>query len=72
MMSTLRNVGDTFGFYAEPSSSLLQRFLAAVRTYGSGIRGGLEAARTYHELTRQGVPHEIAVERIFDRELSGR
>jgi hypothetical protein len=73
MMSTLRSVGNALDLQVEPvSPSLFGRLLAAVRIYWSGIRGGMEAARSYQELTRQGMPHEIAIERVFDRHLGGR
>lgn len=72
-MSTIGSAGKALGFYLEPKSdALVWRFLTLLQTYWSAVRCGLSAARTYHELTRQGTPHERAVERIFDQHLGGR
>lgn len=72
MMSTLRSV-NTLDLFAEPkATSALRRLVGAVQTCWSAIHDGLAAARTYHELTRQGAPHETAVERVFEQHLGGR
>jgi hypothetical protein len=73
IMSTIGSAGKPLSFYLEPKPDAhVWHFLTDLQTYWSAERCGLAAARTYHELTRQGAPHETAVERIFDQHLGGR
>lgn len=72
-MSTLRSVGNGLDLFAEPNTApVFWRIVGAVQTCWSALRDGFAAARTYQELTRQGAPHETAVERVFDQHLGGR
>jgi hypothetical protein len=70
---SISSVDKALNFRREPKLGPgLAGVLAAVRTYWSAMLDGLAAARTYHELTTRGVPHEVAVEKTFDRHLSKR
>jgi hypothetical protein len=44
----------------------LARFGKGLRTYWSALTEGLAAARNYHELTARGMPHDVAVRKIFN------
>jgi hypothetical protein len=43
-----------------------QGLLASVATYWKALRDASAALREYEELTRSGIPHEKAVERVFE------
>jgi len=72
-MSSISSADKALNFRGEPRSRPgLADVVGAVRTYWSAMFDGLAAARTYHELTTRGVPHEVAVEKMFDRHLANR
>lgn len=69
-MSTIKSYDDALDFYpAEASNPILSRFGRAVRLYWRGLCDGLAAAGAYKELTRRGVPHDVAAHRVFDLHL---
>jgi hypothetical protein len=49
-----------------------RRFFSGLTTYLSAIRDASAASHAYDELVRRGVPHEVAVERVFEDHLGGR
>jgi len=70
-MSTIKNFDDALDFLPRSErSSLLSRLAAEVAVFWSGLRDGLAAERTYDELSRRGVPHELAIREAFERHLA--
>ena len=66
-MRTLR-ISDRLDF----GDDRLARFVGALGTYWSALQAGHAAARAYQELTARGIPHEAAVQQIFNDHFSGR
>ena len=70
-MSTIKNFDDALDFLPRSeSASLLSRLAAEVAVFWSGLRDGLAAQRTYDELSRRGIPHDLAVRKAFERHLA--
>jgi hypothetical protein len=49
-----------------------RRFFSGITTYLSAIRDASAASHAYNELVRRGVPHDVAVERVFEEHMGGR
>jgi hypothetical protein len=69
IMATARSIDS--GLHLEPREIPGRRFFSGLTTYLSAIREASAAAHQYETLTRHGVPHEQAVERVFDEHFSG-
>ena len=70
-MSMIKNFDDALDFLPRnEQTSLLSRLAAEVAVYWSGLRDGLAAERMYYELSRRGVPHDLAVRTVFERHLA--
>lgn len=69
-MSTIKSFDDALDFYPAINDSPLARFGRAVRIYWNALGEGLTAARTYHELTRRGVAHDLAVRKTFNEHFA--
>lgn len=69
-MSTIKSFDDALDFYPASNDRPLPRLGRTVRTYWNALSEGLAAARTYHELTRRGVAHDLAVRKIFKDHLA--
>ncbi len=70
MMSTIKNFDDAFDFLPSERQNLLSRLAAEIAVFWSGLRDGLAVHRTYDELRRRAVPHDLAVKRAFERHLA--
>jgi hypothetical protein len=67
IMSTIKSFDDALDFYPVATQRpLLARFGGALRTYWEALGDALAAARSYQELTRRGVPDNVAVRQVFD------
>ena len=66
-MSTIKSFDDALNFFptaaGRPALARIGRFL---QVYWGALRDGLAASRAYHELMRRGVPHDVAVHKIFN------
>jgi hypothetical protein len=70
IMSTI-NYDDALDFLPRSErAGLFSRLAAEVAVYWSGLRDGLAAERMYDELSRRGVPHDLAVRKVFERHLA--
>ena len=66
-MSTIKSFDDALDFYPDAGHRpLLSRLGGALRVYWDALGDALAATRSYHDLTRRGVPHDAAVRRVFD------
>lgn len=68
-MATARSIDSAL--HLEPREVPGRRFFSGLTTYLSAIREASAAAHEYETLTRRGVPHEEAVERVFEEHFSG-
>ena len=48
----------------------VRRFFSGLTTYLSAIREASNASHAYDEMVRHGIPHEEAVERVFEENFS--
>lgn len=73
-MGAIRNYDDALHFLPkyQAEDSLAVRFAKGLRAYWTALCAGLAAARTYHELTARGVPHEQAAREVFELHLDTR
>ena len=87
-MSTISIYGNPLSFLPKPQAraGFLSRVASGIPLYSSALRIRtrkrwsqrsptrlrLAAARTYRDLTARGMPHEAAVEAVFDRHLNAR
>lgn len=69
-MSTIKSFDDALDFYPASNDRPLARFGRTVRIYWNALADGLAAARTYHDLTRRGVAHDLAVRKIFNKHFA--
>ena len=70
-MSSISSLDKALDYEPQPKLRAgLWHHVTTVGSYWSAILGGLAAARAYNELTARGVPHEVAVETVFDRHLN--
>ncbi len=66
-MSIINSLDDALDFYPVAGHRpLLVRLGGALRLYWDALGDALAAARSYHELTRRGVPHDVAVRQVFN------
>ena len=73
-MSTISIYGNPLSFLPKPQAraGFLSRVASGIPLYWRALCDGLAAARTYRDLTARGMPHEAAVEAVFDRHLNAR
>ena len=72
MMSIARNFEESLGFLPhEQVKSPFARFIEPVAVYFGALRDGLAAAHKYSDLTGRGVPHDVAVNAVFEQHLKG-
>lgn len=69
-MATARSIDSVV--HLEPREIPGRRFLSGLTMYLSAIREASAAAHEYETLTRRGVPHDEAVERVFEEHFEGR
>ena len=69
-MASVRTLDGALRF--EPRETPVRRFFSGFTTYLSAMREASEAAHTYEELVRRGIPHQEAVERMFGEHFGGR
>lgn len=72
IMSTIKSFDDALDFFPRQPVSALSRFWTTLRIYLGAMSDGLAAARYYHQLTGRGVPHDVAVQKIFGEHFNGR
>src|SRR5262245_52885554 len=73
MMSTIKSFDEALDcFPGAGHRHTLTRFGKGLRTYWGALTEGLAAARRYHELTARGMPHDVAVQRIFNEHFHAR
>jgi hypothetical protein len=70
IMAHVRSLDGAFDF--EPRSFGVRRFFKGLSVYLNAISEGAAAAHEYTSLTRNGVDHEKAVERVFEDHFSHR
>ena len=71
VMSTIKNFDDALDFLPRSEHTrLLARLVAGLAIYWSGLSDGLAAERMYAELSRRGIPHDLAVKKVFERHLA--
>ena len=71
-MSTIKSFDDALDFYPQGPVSALSRFWTTLQTFIGAMSDGLAAARYYHQLTGRGVPHDVAVQKIFGEHFGAR
>lgn len=69
-MSIARNFEEALGFLQpEDVKSPFARVIARGAVYCGAVRDGLAAAHKYSTLTGRGVPHDVAVNVVFQQHL---
>jgi hypothetical protein len=63
-MSITKSFHESHSLHA--ASDRLAGFGSALHLYWDAMREGLAAAGKYQELTARGVPHDVAVRRVFN------
>jgi hypothetical protein len=73
-MTTIKSFDDALDYFPGPAGrrSFLSRFGSTIKIYWASLREGIAAARLYNDLTRRGVPHDMAVRQTFDACFNGR
>jgi hypothetical protein len=69
-MATARSIDSAI--HLESRELPGRRFFSRLSTYLNAIREASAAAHDYETLTRRGVPHDEAVERVFEEHFEGR
>jgi hypothetical protein len=70
MMSIAKNFEEALGFLPhEQTKGPVARFVALAGVCFGALRDGLAAAHKYGELTSRGVPHDVAVQKVFEQHL---
>jgi hypothetical protein len=67
-MASVRSIDSLL--HTEPRELPVRRVLSRLITSWDAIREGGAAAHEYETLVRRGVPHEEAVERVFENHYS--
>lgn len=70
-MAAVRSLNGALD-YQPRSLGALRGFFKGLAIYCDAIRAGGAAAHEYNALVRGGVPHDEAVERVFDEHFNGR
>ena len=72
IMNTIKSFDDALDFHpASNRTPTLSRVVGIIALYWAALRDGLAASRTYTELTRRGVSHDAAVQRVLGNHFGG-